>query len=138
MRSRAVLAIGGARRRLRRLLARELDRRQRQAHSSASWAIAVERLRIPGLLVLGHPSTGPGGFPTPEAYLEGGALQADRRELQLHHVEGLERHAFYSDSQFIGFGLAYKATSATEKRGSPRRSPAVRRPRPAWTAATRS
>ncbi len=61
------------------------------------------------------PSTDPGGFPTPEAYLE--AVRYKPVDTSFSYVTSkASSDAFYSDSQFIGFGLAYKATSATELR----------------------
>ncbi|MFN8096373.1 MAG: S41 family peptidase [Vicinamibacteria bacterium] len=61
------------------------------------------------------PSTDPGGFSTPEAYLE--AVRYRPVDASFSYITSkAASEAFYSDSQFIGFGLAYKATSATELR----------------------
>jgi carboxyl-terminal processing protease len=61
------------------------------------------------------PSPDPAGFSSPEAYLE--AVRYKPVDATFSYVTSkASSDAFYSDSQFIGFGLAYKATSATELR----------------------
>jgi C-terminal peptidase prc len=61
------------------------------------------------------PNPDPAGFSSPEAYLE--AVRYRELDSSFSYITSkAASDAFYSDSQFIGFGLAYKATSATELR----------------------
>jgi C-terminal peptidase prc len=61
------------------------------------------------------PNPDPAGFSSPEAYLE--AVRYRPLDSSFSYITSkAASDAFYSDSQFIGFGLSYKATSATELR----------------------
>jgi C-terminal processing protease CtpA/Prc len=61
------------------------------------------------------PTPDPAGFSSPEAYLE--AVRYKPVDASFSYVTSkASSDAFYSDSQFIGFGLSYKATSPTELR----------------------
>lgn len=61
------------------------------------------------------PNPDPAGFASPEAYLE--AVRYRPLDSSFSYITSkAASDAFYSDSQFIGFGLSYKPTSATELR----------------------
>ena len=61
------------------------------------------------------PNPDAAGFPSPEEYLE--AVRYKPLDTTYSYITSkATSDAFYSDSQFIGFGLSYKATSATELR----------------------
>ena len=61
------------------------------------------------------PNPDPAGFPSPEEYLE--AVRYKTLDSTYSYITSkAASDAFYSDSQFIGYGLSYKAASATELR----------------------
>jgi carboxyl-terminal processing protease len=61
------------------------------------------------------PNPDPATFSSPEAYLE--AVRYKPLDSSFSYITGkAESDAFFSDSQFIGFGLGTQATSATELR----------------------
>ena len=61
------------------------------------------------------PNPDPSGFPSPEEYLE--AVRYKALDTTYSYITSkASSDAFYSDSQFIGYGLSYKATSATALR----------------------
>jgi C-terminal peptidase prc len=61
------------------------------------------------------PNPDPAGFSSPEAYLE--AVRYKALDSSFSYITSkAASDAFYSESQFIGFGLSYTATSATELR----------------------
>ncbi len=61
------------------------------------------------------PNPDPAGFSSPEAYLD--AVRYRPLDSSFSYVTSkASSDAFYSESQFIGFGLSYKATGATELR----------------------
>ncbi len=61
------------------------------------------------------PNPDPASFSSPEAYLDSVRYRALDSSFS-YITSKASSDAFYSDSQFIGFGLSYKATSATELR----------------------
>ena len=82
------------------------------------------------------PNPDPGSFASPEAYLD--AVRYRTLDSSFSYITSKAANdAFYSDSQFIGFGLSYKRTADTELRPC-RPSRAARRPRRGWTGATPS
>ena len=61
------------------------------------------------------PNPDPGSFASPEAYLD--AVRYRTLDSSFSYVTSkASSDAFYSDSQFIGFGLSYKRTADTELR----------------------
>ena len=61
------------------------------------------------------PNPDPGSFASPEAYLE--AVRYRALDSSFSYVTSkASSDAFYSDSQFIGYGLSYKRTADTELR----------------------
>ncbi len=61
------------------------------------------------------PSPDPNGFNSPEAYLE--AVRYKALDTSFSYITSkASSDAFFSDSQFIGFGLSYKRTGDTELR----------------------
>jgi carboxyl-terminal processing protease len=61
------------------------------------------------------PNPDPGSFASPEAYLE--AVRYRALDSTFSYIASkASSDAFYSDSQFIGFGLSYKQTADTELR----------------------
>ena len=61
------------------------------------------------------PNPDPGSFTSPEAYLE--AVRYRALDSSFSYITSkASSDAFYSDSQFIGFGLSYKRTGDTELR----------------------
>ncbi len=61
------------------------------------------------------PNPDPGSFASPEAYLD--AVRYRALDSSFSYVTSkASSDAFFSESQFIGFGLSYKATGATELR----------------------
>ena len=61
------------------------------------------------------PSPDPGSFSSPEAYLE--AVRYRALDSSFSYITSkASSDAFYSESQFIGFGLSYKQTGDTELR----------------------
>ena len=78
------------------------------------------------------PDPDPAGFASPEAYLE--AVRYRPLDTSYSYITGqAESDAFFSDSQFVGFGLGYRQTGATELRvsqvyaGSPAEQAGLRR-----------
>jgi C-terminal peptidase prc len=61
------------------------------------------------------PNPDPAGFSSPEAYLE--AVRYRALDTSFSYITSkAASDAFYSESQFVGFGLSYKATGPTELR----------------------
>ena len=82
------------------------------------------------------PNPDPASFASPEAYLE--AVRYRTLDSSFSYITSkASSDAFYSDSQFIGFGLSYKQTADTELRLAQTfpGSPAAER---GWTGATPS
>ena len=81
------------------------------------------------------PNADPASFSSPEAYLD--AVRYRTLDSTFSYITSkASSDAFFSDSQFIGFGLSYKQTGDLELRAHADLSRAARRPRRASTAAT--